>query len=198
MKHTIFICYRRSSSSSYLAHHLYDKLKEKFGADYVYMDVHSVHGGSDFHASIKNTLSKCRVLIVLMDEYFLNAIPGHHQPRLFNPQDFVRIELETAIKRGIRVIPVLTQNGRLPHEMELPYQLQSLTKRQAIHFRLDNIRGSTQRLIAATYQEFQDLAVVKNEEKDAWTKEDTDTLIGWFIFIALLIGGIVLFIRKCT
>jgi hypothetical protein len=40
--------------------------------------------------------------------------------RLDDPDDWVRLEVEAAISRGIRVIPVLVDGARMPVETELP------------------------------------------------------------------------------
>src|SRR5690606_42094263 len=58
--------------------------------------------------------------------------------RLNDADDFVRFEIETARKRGIRVIPVLLRRGeRLPLSRYLPPRLRDLLFRNAVQVRPD-------------------------------------------------------------
>jgi hypothetical protein len=50
--------------------------------------------------------------------------------RIKNENDWVRLELSTALKRNIRVVPVLVDGGTLPAENELPEDLHPLLRRQ--------------------------------------------------------------------
>ena len=49
--------------------------------------------------------------------------------RLENPGDFVRLEIETALKRNIAVTPVLVQGARMPVPEELPTEIRDLAYR---------------------------------------------------------------------
>jgi hypothetical protein len=57
---------------------------------------------------------------------------GEAGRRLDDPQDWVRLEIEAAIKRGVRIIPVLVDGARMPSASELPSSLQGLARRQAV------------------------------------------------------------------
>jgi hypothetical protein len=61
--------------------------------------------------------------------------------RLDNPGDFVRLEIEAALTRGVRVIPVLVDGARMPRPDQLPASLALLARRQAIE--LSHTRFST-------------------------------------------------------
>jgi hypothetical protein len=52
--------------------------------------------------------------------------------RLDDPGDFVRLEIEGALTRGVRVIPVLVDAPRMPRPDQLPACLTPLARRQAI------------------------------------------------------------------
>ena len=45
------------------------------------------------------------------------------QRRLDDPADFVRLEIEAALARGVRVIPVLVDGAQLPRPEQLPASL---------------------------------------------------------------------------
>jgi hypothetical protein len=51
--------------------------------------------------------------------------------RLDDPADFVRIEVELALKAGIEVIPVLVDGARMPGEKDLPKSISALAKLNA-------------------------------------------------------------------
>ena len=55
---------------------------------------------------------------------------AHGRRRLDDPGDFVRMEVGRALSRGVRVIPVLVEDARMPRAAELPEELQALTRRQ--------------------------------------------------------------------
>lgn len=47
----------------------------------------------------------------------------------------MRIEIETALRRGMRVIPVLVGGGQMPSRRQLPREIQALADRQAFELR---------------------------------------------------------------
>src|SRR5262249_37162883 len=58
--------------------------------------------------------------------------------RLDNPNDFVRLEIETALKRPrIRIIPVLVNNAAMPGGNELPSSIKALAYKHAALVRND-------------------------------------------------------------
>jgi formylglycine-generating enzyme required for sulfatase activity len=72
---------------------------------------------------------------------WLTSTDPQGQRRLDNPEDFVRLEITTALERRIRVIPVLVGGASMPRSTELPNMLQPLARRQALvvgdHFHPD-------------------------------------------------------------
>jgi hypothetical protein len=71
--------------------------------------------------------------------------------RLFDPDDFVRIELEMAFEKGIRTIPVLVNGARMPQAEELPSslrQIATLNCEELLHHRFGtDVRALTSKLI---------------------------------------------------
>ena len=69
--------------------------------------------------------------------------------RINDPRDHVRIEIETALRRNIRVVPLLVGNATIPAEQELPPTLQSLAYRAGTHIRPDpDFHRDMDRLVA--------------------------------------------------
>jgi DNA-binding XRE family transcriptional regulator len=77
-------------------------------------------------------VAKCDVMLVIIGRQWATIADGSGQLRLDNPADFVRIEIEAALARGIPVIPVLVQNAPMPKVGELPVSLGDLAYRNGI------------------------------------------------------------------
>jgi hypothetical protein len=137
----IFLSYRRDDTSGY-AGRLYDRLKQRFPGR-VFMDVGEIDPGSDFAASIEQAVSDCTVLIALIGKRWLS------DGRLQDPSDFVRLEIGTAVKRGVHVIPVLVGDATLPDAASLPPDLRPLLGRQAVAIRDADWDAACERLMAA-------------------------------------------------
>lgn len=146
----IFISYRREDSIDATGR-LYDSLVTNFGQDAVFMDVDAIPFGADFRTHIQDAVGRCHVLLAVIGDRWLQARdPGTGLRRLESPQDFVALEIRTALERGIPVIPVLVGQASMPREQELPEGLRSLTYRNAAELRAGrDFHSQTQRLIRA-------------------------------------------------
>ena len=127
----IFISYRRDDSAGY-AGRLYDRLSAHFGTDQVFMDVAGIELGTDFVTAIEQAVGSCKVLIVVIGDEWLTTTDAAGRRRLDDPHDFVRLETSVALEREIRVVPVLVGGALMPRAEELPPELKSLARRQAI------------------------------------------------------------------
>ncbi|MFN7122585.1 MAG: toll/interleukin-1 receptor domain-containing protein [Hydrogenophaga sp.] len=144
----IFISYRRDDSAGY-AGRLYDRLSAHFGADQVFMDVAGIELGTDFVTAIEQAVGSCKVLIVVIGDEWLSTTDGAGRRRLDDPHDFVRLETSVALEREIRVVPVLVGGAMMPRADELPAELKSLARRQAIEISHKQWEASTHELIRA-------------------------------------------------
>lgn len=128
----IFISYRRDDTASAVGR-LYDHLAVEFGDENVFRDIYSISPGSDFEKAIADTVARCEVALVVIGSRWLMTAPGGQRPRIDDPDDFVRREIEAVIAApGIRVIPVLVERGALPPQQSLPTSLRPLVRRQAV------------------------------------------------------------------
>jgi hypothetical protein len=125
----IFVCYRRQDSAGY-AGRLYDRLEAEFGDDRVFMDVEAIEPGAVFAEVIARQVARCRVLLVMIGPEWL-APDGTGTRRLERPDDYVRLEVESALRHDVWVIPVLIDDTRMPEERELPPSLKRLAGRHA-------------------------------------------------------------------
>jgi len=126
----IFINYRREGSSGHSGR-LFDALRGHF-AGRLFMDIDTLEPGVDFVEAIEQAVGSCEVLIVVIGREWLTIKDAAGQRRLDDPADFVRLEVEAALGRKVRVIPVLVQDATMPRAEELPPSLALLARRNAI------------------------------------------------------------------
>ena len=142
----IFISYRREETA-YPAGWLYDRLADRFGAGQVFKDVDSIRLGDDFVDVITRAVGSCDVLLALIGDQWLTAADEQGRRRLDDPDDFVRLELEAALTRQVRVIPILIDGARMPHAEDLPDSLAKLVRRQALELSPASFEFDTSRLL---------------------------------------------------
>lgn len=144
MAQMIFLSYRRDDSI-HQASHLVEHLSKHF---VVFMDVDSILLGLDFRRVLSEKLKECAILLALIGDTWLNSARGTRR-RIDDPEDYVRIEIETALGRKIPVIPVLV--GRdLMFELkadDLPKELHLLASHQRFQVRPEYFRHDVQLLI---------------------------------------------------
>src|SRR5579859_7462419 len=109
MGRAIFISYRRDDSEGE-AGRLFDDLVRSFGEDSVFMDVDGINPGMDFRKAIDDNVASCGVLLAMIGPTWATIKHGDAR-RLDDPNDFVRLEIASALSRNIAVIPVLVHDA---------------------------------------------------------------------------------------
>jgi TIR domain len=148
MSGQIFISYRREDSE-WSAGRLGDCLSVHFGREKIFMDVDAIEPGVDFVEAIEQAVGACDVLIAVIGNRWLTSADAQGRRRLDVPEDSVRIEIGTALKRGIRVIPVRAEGALMPQSDDLPDDLKKLARRNAIEISHNRFRTDSERLIGA-------------------------------------------------
>ncbi len=138
--------YRREDTA-YPAGWLYDRLAVHFGRDQVFKDIDSIELGDDFVEVITAAVESCDVLLALIGDRWLTVTGQDGRRRLDNPGDFVRLEIEAALTRNVRVIPILMAEARMPSEDELPASLAKLARRQALELSPSRFNADTDALV---------------------------------------------------
>lgn len=123
----VFISYRRIEAAAY-ARGLYDRLAARFSREKVFLDMENVPWGEDFVEAIKSAADSCAVMIALISREWLRKDAGGPG----EVDDYVRLEVVTALGRKIRVIPILIQGASMPAPKELPEDLTPLVRRNAL------------------------------------------------------------------
>ena len=110
---TVFMSYSARVTAPY-AGRLEDAINRRFGDGTVYIDS-NVRPADDFVDGIKKALDACHVMLVVIGPKWA-SLKGKRGPRLFEPRDFVRLEVETALHDPeVTVIPLLVKGARMPH-----------------------------------------------------------------------------------
>jgi hypothetical protein len=126
----IFISYRRSDSAGYTGR-LMDDLKEQFPTNEVFRDVEAIEAGADFVEAIDKAVGSCSVLLAVIGPRWLSASDAAGRRRIDDKNDFVRLEIATALRRDVRVIPILVEGAQMPAADELPDDIKPFSRRQA-------------------------------------------------------------------
>jgi hypothetical protein len=100
----IFLSYRRQDSAG-ITGRISDRLRVHFGNDAVFMDIDNIPFGVDFREHIAAEVGQCDVALAVIGPRWSGKTKASR--RIDDPKDFVRIEIESALQRGIPVIPVL-------------------------------------------------------------------------------------------
>jgi formylglycine-generating enzyme required for sulfatase activity len=132
----ILISYRRKDSED-VTGRIYDRLTQQFGRESVFKDVDSIPFGVDFRKHLDEEVGKCQAFLAIIGRDWINTCDNMGHLRLEDPKDFVRIEIESALKRGIAVIPILVTGASIPSADQLPVSMQDLAYRNGITVRAD-------------------------------------------------------------
>jgi hypothetical protein len=132
----IFISYRRSDSQD-VTGRICDRLVAKFTKKEVFRDVDNIPIGISFAMHLQQMLGKSGVVLVIIGPSWLTATDEQGRRRLDDPNDFVRVEVETALRANVPVVPVLVSNARMPLASELPKSIRKLVSRQGSKVRPD-------------------------------------------------------------
>lgn len=126
----IFISYRREDTSGESGR-LKDKLEQVFGPENIFYDVETLEAGLNFDQSIAKALSESKVLLAMIGPHWLKVVDSKGIIRIQKPDDWVRKEITEAMKRNLRVIPILVNGAEMPDPENLPEELKELSLKHA-------------------------------------------------------------------
>lgn len=132
----IFISYRRHDTRD-VTGRIYDRLLRHFETERIFKDVDNIAPGEDYRDVIDREIAECSLLLAVIGPSWLLAKKSDGKRRLDDPNDMVRIEIETALRRNRRVIPVVVGDSKMPEPEDLPESLKELADRHAFPVRPD-------------------------------------------------------------
>ncbi len=115
----IFICYRRQDSQD-MAGRLFDRLVDRFGEANVFFDVDKIPLAVKFPERIREAIAASDVVLVLIGGQWIDICDDKGNRRLEDPRDYVRQEIEEALRQGVPAVPVLLDNAPMPTRDKLP------------------------------------------------------------------------------
>jgi hypothetical protein len=144
---SVFMSYRRTDQQ-HATYRIYENLQYELGAGSLFVDIDDIEPGADFQREIENKVVQCSVLLAVIGAGWLTASAEDGSARLWKTDDFVRMEIEAALRYGLHVIPVIIDDAPLPSAAALPESLARLPSRNAFHVRSRSF-GADCRTLAA-------------------------------------------------
>ena len=142
----IFISYRRSDSANPVLG-IHQWLLREFGAGLLFMDVDSIPLGAKFSKVLRDAVGNCDVLLAIIGREWTDVRDDDGRRRLDDPDDYVRIEISTALRRGIPMIPILVDDAEMPKAAQLPKLLRALVDYQGLPVRHVTFRSDMDALV---------------------------------------------------
>ncbi len=162
----IFINYRRGDDPQ-AAGRLFDRLQDIFEPQQLFLDVDNIAPGLDFMRVLDERVAECDVVLAVIGKGWIDARDAAGARRLDDPDDFVRIEITSALNQGKRVIPVLIGDTPMPHPEELPEALRPLARRNAVRLTHERFRADTQGLVKALEQALAEIEEARRQHAQA-------------------------------
>ena len=171
----IFISYRRSDSPAATGR-LFDQLEAAFGSDQVFMDVDNIRAGQNFVTVLADAVRQCDVLLAVIGPAWLDARTKTGERKLDRADDFVRIEIESALGQKKLIIPVLVNGAAMPSRSQLPESMQPLVQFQGIELVNDHFRSGVRRLEHDLRTTFKECEEVKERSLNPARQEEPSTI----------------------
>jgi hypothetical protein len=149
----IFISYRRDESWA-AAGRVHDRLLQEFGPDAVFIDVDSISLGADFVKAVQDAVAESHVLLAVIGPRWLDARDRRGRRRIDDPDDFVRIEIATALRAGKLIVPILIDGTQIPKAASLPDDLKDLAKRNGLDVRRASFHSDLNKLVRQLKRRF--------------------------------------------
>ncbi len=148
MADAIFISYRRDDAEGE-AGRLFDDLTRAFGNDAVFMDVAGIKPGVDFRKAIEDNVASCGVLLAIVGPTWASITGADGTRRLEDPNDFVALEIASALSREVPVIPVLVHEAKMPAANLLPESLKNFSYHNSVEISHARWNSDVQLLVEA-------------------------------------------------
>ncbi len=136
---TYFLSYRRVDTHG-LCDAMYAFLVKRAGRRNVFRDIQSILPGTKFAEIVDRALDGTDLVFALIGNHWQTVTDENGIPRIYKPDDFVRLELAGALSRGKPIVPVLADNAVMPRQDELPPDLAQLAQMKPVVVRTGSRR----------------------------------------------------------
>jgi formylglycine-generating enzyme len=176
----IFISYRRKDQP-FAAGRVYHDLKRVFGKDSLFKDVDNIAPGADFRKLIFDKIDSCQVFLSIIGDDWRGKTPDG-LCRIFDKNDYIKLETECALKNGIKIIPVLLGDCEMPQKNDLPEEIHGLLQIHAARLRTDpDWERDIEKLIETIQGYSNQFTLSKSQnEEDLWHAADKANIIKRF------------------
>jgi TIR domain len=140
----IVLSYRRNDTK-WITGRIFENLERHFGEGAVFMDIDNVPLAADYRHHIRQVLAECDILIAVVGPKWQETDAAGNAWTL-DRVDWVRLEISTALERGIPLVPLLIDGTKMPGPGELPDDLRDFAFRQAARFDTEDFKNQMQRL----------------------------------------------------
>lgn len=167
----IFIGYRRGDGGD--AGRLYDHLQDWFGADKVFRDIETLHGGQPWRDELEKAIRRARVHLFVIGQHWLSP---ENMLRLNEQIDVTRNEIRVALEcrrngKGNEVISILVGKVSMPNKSDLPPDITDLTEAQAHELPDTQYKSSVTDLITLLQNDYGlECKHILEEEKNKFKK----------------------------
>lgn len=142
----IFISYRQSDNRAFVVR-IRDWLVNKYGRDNVFMDFDTLPPFVNFEDYIKQRIAASDIVLAIIGPNWLQAFADKASE---DEKDYMLIELESALKSGKRIVPMLIVDAQMPRRKDVPEGLRSICDYNAANLRDDkSFYDEIERVIAA-------------------------------------------------
>lgn len=130
----IFLSYRWDDSSA-ATRLIYDALKGKFSEQAIFWDLHDIEPGINFVDRINSALDQSAIVLVIIGPKWLDMTDNEGKRRLEQLADPVRVEVATALQKGLPILPVSVDGAAFPSAARLPKSIKKLAEQNGIAVR---------------------------------------------------------------
>ena len=130
----VFLSYRRADSQV-TAGRMAQFLDAIPAIEELFLDVDDIEPGENFEHKIKRTLAQSTHVFVLIGTQWRGQTGASGQARIFDADDVVRQETCLTLRSGLKLVPILIDDARMPNANELPADLMGLPKINAFALR---------------------------------------------------------------
>lgn len=141
----LFISYRRADAAD-IVRAIRERLARELGDDAVFLDVETLGAGEPFRRAVLDALRASDVVLVVVGPAWAGVEPDGRR-RIDDPEDLVRIEVETALREGKHVVPVLVRGAAVPPPESLPAPLRRLFEQNAVRIEADAFDAGVERVL---------------------------------------------------
>jgi hypothetical protein len=187
----IFISYRRGDTQDF-AGRLADRLRATPGITEVFIDVDGIDPGDDFLLRVKAALSQSHAAIITIGKAW-SGTSSIAPSRLFEDQDFVRLELREALKSEAKVFPILVNGALMPSAENLPEDLRRIAALHALPVRHTDFEHDMSVLLDALFSRKKPRQPDMFSKRHPFLARSLQSVGGAAAVLVLLVVGLAIF-----